>query len=609
MQSNVNLWFAKDKYDNIITINEIEISENNKDEYYCPLCGSIVIPKATKSKLITAHFAHVDASKCNIESIYHWWFKNKFLESGDKFKVVSDKEIEYVCREVLVEQSYTVGDKLYRPDVTIKTECGNIIYFEMKFSNEKKLKDYIDIWLELKNIVVEVDIKSLLSKDKLPTFKALFYDGKCFNVKKRSDDGKYHDAIGRHKEDILSKVDKINDKLKERLKKLDWFWNDVLNYKKGEKDIEYMVDLIDSIDDEDKDVIFNILKKPKCVELYSNYNSYQKNIYIKGMNDIIEIIHTQYDNLINITFLNDIYPHINIQSKLRNNEEWNSIGYSSGGSFNKNTLNRHIDYINNQIQHEIKDIKNFKYFQETLRNKILLSVIEEINKEIKLIHINYNLELSKYTYNPNEYYNGCLSNKYDINFVLNFNGGWTPSNVLTIDITNEYNIRNSDNFNDIYDYFKLKINNYRNNLIFLDDRVFSIMNELSNYCNNELNINCSVKYKSEDEICLWFTKNRDYLFDVTIHNNKYHNYYSDSDIKYISYNIKDYTDMELKNILLKLILDNLIWETKSNCKDCGENFELTIGEIKFFNKKGLEYPRRCKSCRDKRKLLNNNKGG
>ena len=479
----------------------------------------------------------------------------------------------------------------------------------MKFSNEKKLKDYIDIWLELKNIVVEVDIKSLLSKDKLPTFKALFYDGKCFNVKKRSDDGKYHDAIGRHKEDILSKVDKINDKLKERLKKLDWFWNDVLNYKKGEKDIEYMVDLIDSIDDEDKDVIFNILKKPKCVELYSNYNSYQKNIYIKGMNDIIEIIHTQYDNLINITFLNDIYPHINIQSKLRNNEEWNSIGYSSGGSFNKNTLNRHIDYINNQIQHEIKDIKNFKYFQETLRNKILLSVIEEINKEIKLIHINYNLELSKYTYNPNEYYNGCLSNKYDINFVLNFNGGWTPSNVLTIDITNEYNIRNSDNFNDIYDYFKLKINNYRNNLIFLDDRVFSIMNELSNYCNNELNINCSVKYKSEDEICLWFTKNRDYLFDVTIHNNKYHNYYSDSDIKYISYNIKDYTDMELKNILLKLILDNLIWETKSNCKDCGENFELTIGEIKFFNKKGLEYPRRCKSCRDKRKLLNNNKGG
>ena len=181
--SNINLWFAKNTNNDIVTINEIEVKDN-KEKYYCPLCGSEVIPKATKSKLITAHFAHVDASKCSSESMIHWWFKHKFLESGDKFKIVSDKEREYVCKEILVEQSYTVEDKIYRPDVTIKTECGNTIYFEMKFSNEKKLKDYIDIWLELKNIVVEVDIKKLMSKDKLPVFNALFYDGKCFNVKK-----------------------------------------------------------------------------------------------------------------------------------------------------------------------------------------------------------------------------------------------------------------------------------------------------------------------------------------------------------------------------------------------------------------------------------------
>jgi hypothetical protein len=47
----------------------------------------------------------------------------------------------------------------------------------MAFTNKKKVKDYLDIWLELKNIVVEVDIKQLMLKDSIPTFKALFYNG------------------------------------------------------------------------------------------------------------------------------------------------------------------------------------------------------------------------------------------------------------------------------------------------------------------------------------------------------------------------------------------------------------------------------------------------
>jgi len=60
LNSNINLWFAKNTNNDIVTINEIEV-KNNKEKYYCPLCGSEVIPKATNSKLITAHFAHIDA--------------------------------------------------------------------------------------------------------------------------------------------------------------------------------------------------------------------------------------------------------------------------------------------------------------------------------------------------------------------------------------------------------------------------------------------------------------------------------------------------------------------------------------------------------------------
>lgn len=37
------------------------------------------------------------------------------------------------------------------------------------------------------------------------------------------------------------------------------------------------------------------------------------------------------------------------------------------------------------------------------------------------------------------------------------------------------------------------------------------------------------------------------------------------------------------------------------CKDCGTEFELKESEIGFYKSKGLEIPKRCKSCRDKKK--------
>jgi hypothetical protein len=180
---NVKLWFAKDEYERIVTIDEV--NENNKNNtYLCPVCGSNLKPKAVKSKQITSHFAHVDASKCNSESQIHFWFKHRFLEKGDKFTVSADKVREYMVNDILVERPYEVENGIYKPDVTILTECGNTIYFEMAFTNKKQVKDYLDIWLELKNIVVEVDIKDLISKNKIPTLKALFYEGKCFNTKR-----------------------------------------------------------------------------------------------------------------------------------------------------------------------------------------------------------------------------------------------------------------------------------------------------------------------------------------------------------------------------------------------------------------------------------------
>lgn len=37
------------------------------------------------------------------------------------------------------------------------------------------------------------------------------------------------------------------------------------------------------------------------------------------------------------------------------------------------------------------------------------------------------------------------------------------------------------------------------------------------------------------------------------------------------------------------------------CKDCNEEFKLTVGEQEFFKEKGFSEPLRCKKCRQARK--------
>jgi len=61
-------------------------------------------------------------------------------------------------------------------------------------------------------------------------------------------------------------------------------------------------------------------------------------------------------------------------------------------------------------------------------------------------------------------------------------------------------------------------------------------------------------------------------------------------------------DLELGN-------ESIEWLTQDEtlcCVDCGNMFILKGGEIDFYNKKGLHKPRRCKSCRDKRRNKENN---
>ena len=622
MFSNVNLWFAKDINNNIITIDEVDVNSDNtnKNKNYCPLCGSEVIPKATKSKLITAHFAHIDASKCSSESYLHFWFKHKFLESGEKFIITSDKEREYVCKEVLVEQSYTVGDRIYRPDVTIKTECGNVIYFEMKFSNEKKLKDYIDIWLELKNIVVEVDIKSLLNKDKLPVFKALFYDGKCFNVRKRSDDGKYHDIIGKYKENILSKADKNDNKLKERLQKLDWFWDDVFRYKKGEVDIEYMTELIDSIDErDDKDIINAILRKPKCIDLYKNY------LYFKTENIKKEIINyfQSNDELYRIS-ISEVKKSL-YNNYLTSEIEIHNINDNCYSSYD--IFRYSLEEIKSKINECINRIKirqQIKIDLEFAKNNIYIkNAIQNIDSKYKLIDENY------YFYNRFGY-------EQNVNFCYNLES--------KIDFRLPQEIIYSNIEKDIEYFMENKIKEYMCTVesFFNHDIIINLLNKLNQkyinvyikrrnkkerkigrnkyvdiFVTNVYNYKIKFKIIAEDCIRINVCEIENDRFDKTIgtdiylYKNKLYRSRKTWDCfndKYELEIFKNNSDFNKLNLFLTKEINKIISNNSSHiCLDCNTKFTLEIGEFNFFINKGIQFPRRCKQCRDKRKELNSKK--
>lgn len=260
---DVNLWFARNQNNEIISI----INSNKNDEYICPICTSKVIPKALESKKKSPHFAHTDVSKCNGEAMIHWWYKNKFIQKGDKFKIFTDKEIEFICKDFKTEVTYQLESGTYRPDLVVETECGQEIIFEMANTNKKMVKDYIDRWIELDKIIVEVDIKSLQNVDEIKKFSALYYNGKCFNFNKR--DGGYYNTIGKLKEEMKS-----NGKYDiEMVKKLDWFWSELSSYLnktiKSDKFFIYIGELLR--DYNTGTLVTKILKNKKCTNILDEF--------------------------------------------------------------------------------------------------------------------------------------------------------------------------------------------------------------------------------------------------------------------------------------------------------------------------------------------------
>lgn len=558
---NVKLWFAKDEDEQIITINEID-SDNKNKSYSCPICGSYLKPKAIKSKRVTPHFAHIDSSKCNSESMIHWWFKYKFIEKGDKFTVVSDKERHYICKNILVEKSYKVSNTYYKPDVTVTTECGETIYFEMAFSNKKKVKDYLDIWLELKNIVVEVDIKHLMNQDAIPSFKALFYNGKCFNTKRNDT---YYNTIGKYKEDKLS--GKVDNKLKKRVQKLDWFWDDLLRYKNGETDIEQIINAYDGIDRSDFKTLKTILNKLRCTLSWDTLIKEKIKIILTTVEkeNITACLYTlnieekTYRNSISdiiLHFQNSSFPTLNFSISihdLRILDVADKINEKSGGvNFLKDkikSLRRFEEYANEEIKLHKADLF-YRIYPKITRDgdtSLLFSYIGEYKVNERDFRIE---ELSE----------SAIKSKIHLkieNLNKKIEKVKTWHNAKTNNILWEAIEKLNDKYKTIDPNYHLTMNRY--------EEIEFIESSSSSRYIPELNL--SYDFRRIDNLFL----------DANL---------------IISNNLKLVIDC----------IDKYFNNIESNCLDCDNKMTMSIKERSFFLKNKLHLPKRCKTCRSKRKL-------
>lgn len=287
MSENINLWFAKDENNEIITIDKA--SKNNK--YYCPICGGEVIPKALNSDMISPHFAHIDRESCEGESIIHWWTKNNLLKEGDVFSVFTNEEKQYLCKNVIVEKEYDTPYGKYRPDATIECYNGEIIFLEVGFTNIKKKINYIDKWTYLKMPVIEFNIRNIYDMDSLELklnnrFQAIYYEG----VKIYKNDKSY--------EGFKKKIDSF-EKYKQQIEDLEWFIDDIYEYRitKNEDKLDGIIKEIKYIEEsytyEHSRLVEDILKT-KCNSTMKSIVKRKDLYFDKHINDFLSKLNCKY---------------------------------------------------------------------------------------------------------------------------------------------------------------------------------------------------------------------------------------------------------------------------------------------------------------------------
>lgn len=370
--NNVNLWFAKDINNNIVLISNIN-EQNKHNEYFCPICNSNVVPR-TGNKM-SWHFAHKDSKKCGSEAMIHWWIKNELVKEGDTFNVIIDGQVvNYKCKEILIEKPQVTSLGIYKPDITIITDTNEQVYVEIANTNKKRMKDYADIWEELNNIVVEVDIKDIITGDKINIFNNIDYKRYIYN---------------RDVDKTIKKICRKNKvEYKDCIENLQWVMNDCYKYINGEIEIDELYDEIELLDN--RNIILDILSNnDKCNSIYKNLYNYECDKFYEHYGiKIRDKINNRYTDLLDrkLKIKNTLIDNCSMGLKIDDNSykksytEYNMINRYKQEGYH---INIYID----------KDKNNSLYkFDLTCDNeidvdniiKIIKSYTEERKKEEKI---------------------------------------------------------------------------------------------------------------------------------------------------------------------------------------------------------------------------------
>lgn len=273
---------AYDGDDEFANLIHVKKADKSKD-YYCPCCGGIVKPRALDSNKEQSHYYH-NNGKCTKESQLHFFCKNWLFETGSKFYVENKL---YEVASIEVEELHYTPFGNYKPDVTVYTTSGKVIYFEMFFTNRKTGDDYFCKWEFLKNDVVDVNIKEYMFKTdttSIPSFTYLYHDGRCYSKPYIKRD-LYANTIGRIKHE-LTRQKVLN--YKARIEHLDWFWQALRNNTQEE-----ILDIISEMNYEDMVSCYEIIKRKQCV-LYLK-NDVLNTINQKVVSTIRESLGIPYD--------------------------------------------------------------------------------------------------------------------------------------------------------------------------------------------------------------------------------------------------------------------------------------------------------------------------
>lgn len=324
--------------------NYIHIADAKEDTtYYCPCCKGIIKPRAYKDDKeyqVQPHYYH-EKDGCNEETFIHYICKTWLFETGCKFKV---EDVLYEVTSIETERTYHTEFGDYRPDITVTTSSGKVFFFEIKHSS-RKTEHYIPKWDELGNDVVEVDTRYFINQkvdNSTPEFKLIYSNGECFIKSYTKKD--YDETIALRKLE-WKRQDKLNYKI--MWERLDWFWNEVQNYKNENSSTQNVIDKFSQLTYEDMEFCIEIIKKIKCKDLFYS---------------LIPVINSNFMNIINDF---SIKPY----DKIEFIQESPRILYVS---FLMDSINGMVNYY-----YGFAVYGNFNYYNQ----KLLLEVIQIVNSD------------------------------------------------------------------------------------------------------------------------------------------------------------------------------------------------------------------------------------